>query len=72
RRRRRRGGRGRRSGERMETPNVAGIDVAVAPKGKPATIATAPATAAVAVAAEAKPAKKAGFFHRVARLFKRS
>ncbi|MBS0584115.1 MAG: DEAD/DEAH box helicase [Proteobacteria bacterium] len=68
-RRRRRGGRGRRRGERMETANVAGAESAAAPKGRPATIATA---VAAPVAAETKPAKKPGFFHRVARLFKRS
>ncbi|WP_395643077.1 DEAD/DEAH box helicase [Rudaea sp.] len=66
RRRRRRGGRGRGRGE---LANVGASDVAATPKGKPATIATTPATPAIA---ETKPAKKSGFFHRVARLFKRS
>ncbi|MFT3791032.1 MAG: DEAD/DEAH box helicase [Rudaea sp.] len=71
RRRRRRGGRGRRHGERLETANVVGTEAIATSKGKPATIPTA-AIAAPAVA-EAKPvAKKSGFFHRVARLFKRS
>ncbi len=70
RRRRRRGGRGRRRGEqRIDTPNVANAEAIAPPKGKPATVATA---VAAPVAAEAKPAKKPGFFHRVVRLFKRS
>ena len=69
-RRRRRGGRGRGRGERVDGASVAGAETSVAHKGKPATIATSPASAAVV--AEAKPAKKPGFFHRVARLFKRS
>jgi ATP-dependent RNA helicase RhlB len=68
-RRRRRGGRGRGRGERIDTPKVAGAETAVAPKGKATTVATAPAAP---VAADAKPAKKPGFFHRVVRLFKRS
>jgi len=69
-RRRRRGGRGRGRGERVDGASVAGAETSVAHKGKPATIATSPASAALV--AEAKPAKKPGFFHRVARLFKRS
>jgi len=69
-RRRRRGGRGRGRGERVDGASVAGAETSVAHKGKPATIATNPASAALV--AEAKPAKKPGFFHRVARLFKRS
>ena len=67
-RRRRRGGRGRRHGERIDTPNTVSADAAASPKGKPATVATA----AAPTATEAKPPKKPGFFHRVARLFKRS
>jgi ATP-dependent RNA helicase RhlB len=70
RRGRRRGGRGRRHGEqRIDTPNTTYVEASVAPKGKPATVAT---TLAAPVAAEVKPAKKPGFFHRVVRLFKRS
>jgi ATP-dependent RNA helicase RhlB len=67
-RRRRRGGRGRGRGERNEMQNVAGVEN-TAPKGKPATIPTA---APASTAAETKPAKKPGFFHRLTRLFKRS
>jgi ATP-dependent RNA helicase RhlB len=65
--RRRRGGRGGQ--QRSDTPNIATAEAATSHKGKPATIAT---TAAAPAAIEAKPATKPGFFHRVARLFKRS
>jgi len=67
-RRRRRGGRGRHRGERIDAPNVASAEGAAPHKGKPATIATTTAP----VVTDAKPAKKPGFFHRVVRLFKRS
>ncbi|HEX7916429.1 MAG TPA: ATP-dependent RNA helicase RhlB, partial [Rudaea sp.] len=66
--RRRRGGRGRRHGERIETQ--AGAETFAAPKGKPATIPTA---VSAATATDAKSAaKKPGFFHRIVRMFKRS
>ena len=70
RRKSRRGGRGRRRGDRTDMPSALGSEASARPKGKPATIPTAPFQSPTA---DTKPAaKKAGFFHRIARLFKRS
>ncbi|HEY8009836.1 MAG TPA: DEAD/DEAH box helicase [Rudaea sp.] len=61
--RRRRGGRGRRRGERIERGDA---------PTESAQPAVAAASAAAASKAEARPAsKKPGFFHRLGRLFKR-